>query len=154
MTVVRFMQNPGGLDRKVFAPGGKKISEAVAGADAAISAMAPAALGAIDAAIAMIAANAAKVGDPVAQELVYRQAAEIHGAAATFGLRDLGEAAWSLCEMVDSGAVKLKTGPAAVASHLDSMRLLRLGDAVPAEQRRAVLDGLQDLRLHGRAEPT
>lgn len=152
MTVVRFMQNPGGLDRKVFAPGGKKIGEVIAGADAAIAAMAPGALTAIDTAIAAIAANAAQVADPAIQELVYRQAAEIHGAAATFGLRDLGEAAWSLCETIDSGAAKLRTGPAAVASHLNSLRLLRLGDAVPAEQRRAVLDGLQELRLHGRSE--
>jgi hypothetical protein len=153
MTVVRYMHNPGGLDRKVFAPGGKKIIDAVASAEAAIAAMTPAALTAIDAAIAAISAHIADLAQPSAQELVYRQAAEIHGAAATFGLRDLGEAAWSLCEMVDTGAASARSGPAIVSSHLDSLRLLRLGDAVPAEQRRAVLDGLQDLRLHGRAEP-
>ena len=43
-------------------------------------------------------------------------------------------------------------GRPALASHLNSLRLLRLGEAVEASQRRAVLDGLQDLLAHTRQE--
>ncbi len=156
MTIVRYIKNPNSLARKIAAPGGKKVSAAVADAETELSEMTPAGLEAIDACIAIIAASVVRTSEtpPSAEtlEAVYQAASAVHGSAAVFGLRDLGEAAWSLCELIDTGGGALRSGMAAISSHLDSLRLLRLGEALTPEQRRELLDGLQDLRLHTKQE--
>jgi len=158
MSAVRFIQNPNTLGQKLAAPGGRTIADVIAAGQAAVDNMAPAGLEALDRAILGIAAalqDGAPTSAPVAEdalEVIYRQAADIHAAAAAFGLADLGEAAWSLCELIDTGAGGMRTGRDAVVSHLNSLRLLRQGEAMPVEQRRALLQGLQDLRLHTRQE--
>jgi hypothetical protein len=155
---VRFIQNPNALGQKISSPGGNKISDAVSDAQAAVDGMAPAGLEALDRAIADIGATLGGYADaagalPVDMlETIYRQAADIHAAAAVFGLADLGEAGWSLCELIDTGGGGQRSGQAAVASHLHSLRILRHGESIPADQRRALLQGLQDLRLHSKAE--
>ena len=156
MTFVRYLKNPNTLARKIAAPGGKRISAAVADAEAELAEMAPAGLEAIDVCLATIAGSVVRTSEipPSAEtlETVYQAASAIHGSAAVFGLSDLGEAAWSLCELIDTGGGALRTGAAAIGSHLDSLRLLRLGDALSSEQRRELLDGLQELRLHTKQE--
>ena len=154
MSMVRYIPNPNTLGRKVSLPGGKKIGDAVADAESGLVEITPEGLMAIDQAIETIA-KAMALPAPYSDETletVYRQACDIQAAAALFGLSDLGEAAWSLCELVDSGGARSRDGRPALASHLNSLRLLRLGEAVEASQRRAVLDGLQDLLAHTRQE--
>lgn len=158
MSAVRFIQNPSTLGRKIAAPGGRPIADVIASGQAAVDSMAPAGLQALDHAIAAIATalderttTGAGLSEPVL-ERIYRQSADIHASAAVFGLADLGEAAWSLCELIDTGAGGLRTGRDAVVSHLNSLRLLRQGEVVQPEHRRALLQGLQDLRLHTRQE--
>jgi hypothetical protein len=158
MSAVRFIQNPSTLGHKIAAPGGRKISEVIESGQAAVDSMAAAGLQALDNAIAAIAAaldERSTTGTALPEavlERIYRQSADIHASAAVFGLADMGEAAWSLCELIDTGAGGPRTGRDAVVSHLNSLRLLRQGEAVQAEHRRALLQGLEDLRLHTRQE--
>ena len=60
-----------------------------------------------------------------ARKETYRIANEIHGMAGVFGLPELGEAAYSLCDLVDRLATLERWHQPSVDVHLAALQLLR-----------------------------
>jgi chemotaxis protein histidine kinase CheA len=142
MSVVRHIPYVNRLAKAISIPGGKRVFEAVADADANLKTIEVPCLEAVDAYIASIQQLAARPDDAEALNQIYSESNIVIGLAGVFGLRDLSAAAWSLCELVDSRPESGGVDPMAMAVHIDSLRLLRQGDAVDPAQREAMLEGL------------
>jgi hypothetical protein len=142
MSVARFFHPETMLRKKIIAPGGKRVSEAVADAEAGIASLGDRCLTQVDAALVRIRDSAnsmLKTGD---LEAVYRDAREIAGLGSLCGLPDLGVAARSLCGVLDHA----QNGGRLTGEHLriytDLMRNLRQPQQFSAEERALVLDKL------------
>ncbi len=154
MSVVRFIPQVNRLAKAMKGPGGKKVSEAVADAEAALQEIAPPSLEALDAALADIVVQLQPPGLPskAVRAAIYRRANEINALGGLFGLADMGRAAWSLCELIDIAEAGPPSTRAAMDAHVRSLRLLRAGDALPEDERKAVLEGLDKVLAHVRSE--
>jgi hypothetical protein len=146
VTSVKFIPYTNRLAKLIRLPGGKRIEEALADADVNLKAIEGPCLTVIDDLIGRIRALAAPA-NPGAEALdeIYARSNEIVGMGGVFGMPDLSAAAYSLCELVDR--TRDHGGPSqdALAVHVDSLRLFRLGQAITDEQRRAMLAGLADV---------
>ena len=83
-----------------------------------------------------------KASDEVKDE-IYRLANDIHSIAGVFGLHQLGEAAFSLCELIDRQRERGRWSPEAVDVHLSAFRIFRRPDG-PVDGE-AVLAGLRKI---------
>lgn len=155
MSVVKVIPYVNRLARVVSMPGGKRLIDAIADADANLLTIEEPCLEALDATLARIRLVASQdAPDDDALEDIYQRANEALGLAGLFGLPDLGKAAYSLCELIDSRAEGKGCSPQALAVHVDSLRLLRAGDAIPAAERDKILAGLSAVVAHGKAQPS
>jgi chemotaxis protein histidine kinase CheA len=129
------------LAEMIGLPGGKTVRDAVQDAEAAVEEHRPEVLADIDAQIAALERLAAQP-EPEAQAL-YRISAGIIEHAGMFGLAHVGEAAFSLCELIDRMELRGQWDRASVDVHVASIRLLQgLGDD-EAGQREHLLRGLK-----------
>ncbi len=112
----------------VMEPGGMRASDAIARADANLEAVRDDCIAAIDRHLERIEelhGDATQKATPAVKDEMYERANEIHGLAGIFGLGPLGEAAFSLCELLDRLRATRVWKPEAVDVHLSALRLLR-----------------------------
>lgn len=125
-------------------PGGILIADALQRAHANIETLHTDMAAAIDGALARLQARAGDARAAPDDETItalYEIGNEIVGFAVTLQLRDMGRAAYSLCELLDRARAHQAWSVEAFAVHVEALRLLREpnGDALT---RRAILDGL------------
>lgn len=142
MTAVKFIPYTNRLAKLIKLPGGKRVEDAVMAAQSNLDAIAPPCLEALDAHIASICAVTSGDLTGVDWEAVYNQSNGVVSLGGVFGLSDLSRAAYSLCELIDRTRDRGGPDPEALKVHVRSLKLLRLGEAVPEEERGKVLSGL------------
>jgi chemotaxis protein histidine kinase CheA len=86
--------------------------------------------------------------DPANAQEIYRVSNEIFGVAGAFGLKHLGQATCSLCELVDVLTTAGQWNQAAVKVHLDGIQSLRTGADDQAAARDAIVAGLVKVVAH------
>jgi len=141
---VRHIPAPNRLAKLIKIPGGKRIADALAEARANLDELEEVCLGEIDAAVrAVQEASSAADRTPASFEAVYAAANAMIGLAGLFGREDLGKAAHSLCELLDRAGCWEACAPVALKVHVDSLVLLRNPNALSAEERERILEGLE-----------
>lgn len=144
MSKVKVIHRENRLGAMLRQPGGITVGHAIRKAEENLEGIREASLRAVDGQIGQIEAAVRKAGArPSAfdREEIYRLAGEIHGVAGVFGLEQLGEAAFSLCELVDHLGEADRWSAQAIAVHLSALRLFRHPEA--NLDGKAVLAGLQ-----------
>ena len=145
MSSVSYIRRPNRLGKLISTPGGRKLGEAVATAEANIESLRPGILAEVDAALADLRAAAAR-GDTAARTDVYHRATAIVGFAGLCGLARLGEVAFNLCELSDRYIEAGVWNAAAIAAHIQTIGVLRMADLPDdSPEAQAVLDGLKEL---------
>ena len=147
MTVVRRLTPVNRLAAMIHKPGGLKESQAIAAAEANLEGLREQTMERLDAVVAAMAAEADALSgyDAEAVDRMYRLSNEVVGVAGVFGYGHMGEAAYSLCELLDNlGARKAWNWPA-VQVHLNGLLLLAEPDNVPPQARKSVVDGLRQV---------
>ena len=128
--------------------GGLTRGEAIEAAVLQIEMVRAPTLAHIDAALATIALmrEGMQAGpNPGALSRMYDAANQIVATAALFDLRELGEAAYCLCELVSRFQAGGKFNLKLIEVHTDGLRLLREPDSHSAAHRQAVLVGLNQV---------
>ncbi len=132
------------LARLMAEPGGIRMVDAVAQANQNLEQVRDDCLNTVDRHLGEIERLHGQAADAPSVELreeIYRLANEIHGLAGVFGLRELGEAAFSLCELIDRLQVSHGWRSDAVDVHLSALRLLRRPEHLDHPE--TVLEGLR-----------
>jgi hypothetical protein len=145
MSVVRKFRAPNRLSMLVKASGGVMAKDALAAADAALEPLRAESLAVLDAALAEIEARfgrsaAATRATGTYQEL-YTLALRIIDVSGFLPGSCVDQAAISFCALVDNCAEANAWRWDAIDVHINALRLLRGGE-LSADQRRAVIDGL------------
>lgn len=157
MTVVRRMSPVNRLAALIHTPGGLKASQAVAAAEANLESVRGEAVDRLDAIISGLEAEegALTAYDAAALERMYRLSNEVVGVAGVFGYGHMGEAAYSLCDLLDQLRAQERWSAAGVRVHLQTLRLLRQrgGPAADPAACAAILDGLRQVAARMRGEP-
>ena len=157
MTVVTRQFRENRLAKLVLAPGGMTQAAAAAAAEANLETIHDECIAEVDRDFDLLKRSAVdpRVGDDVmTQRMIYAHANTIAGIAGCCGLGEMGEAAFSLCELVDRQIASGGWNPLAVSVHVDAMNLLRGGDnELTPEGRKAILAGLRSVALHAPLEP-
>ena len=125
-------------------PGGILIADALQRAHGNVESLHADMAAAIDAALVRLQAMSGDLPTAPSAEVLgelYEIGNEIVGFAVTLQLRDMGRAAYSLCELLERSRVRQTWSADALAVHVEALRLLREpnGDAAT---RRAILEGL------------
>lgn len=121
-------------------PGGVTVRTALRDAETAVQRFRPEVLADIDARITRLEALAA---EPVPNaRTIYKAAAGVIEHAGLFGMGQLGEAAYSLCELVDRLEQRGVWDAESVAVHVNGLRLLQRLPEDAAAQRVQLLEGL------------
>jgi len=146
VSVVKFIPYTNRLAKLMKLPGGKRVEEALADADANLKEIEGPCLQVLDELIARIR-GLAETPQPTLDDLdeIYARSNEIIGLGGVFGMRDLSAAAYSLCELIDRTRERGGPDRQALAVHVDSLRLLRLGGALEEAERAKMLDGLANV---------
>ncbi|MBS0296726.1 MAG: Hpt domain-containing protein [Proteobacteria bacterium] len=152
--VVRHIPVVNRLAKLIHIPGGKRLSEAIADAQANLGAIKPDCIEAIDEALAEVVLLTKQPGGPDASTLarLYDLANHINGTAGHFGLEDMGKAAYSLCDLIDAAQDSGGAERTAVMVHVESLALLRHPEGLGEVGRKAVLDGLAKVVSHARGK--
>jgi hypothetical protein len=133
-------------------PGGVRVGEAMERADRNLESIKDECLGEMDKELAELEALCNEGGrhpeDPLKRR-IYDISNDLVAVAGAFGLSELGQAAFSLCELVDRLRGLGKWSQAAVEVHLSSCRLLR--QHAPGEDRSSVIEGLRSLTMRAAA---
>jgi len=147
MSAVTYTRPPNRLAKLIAAPGGRKLTDAVAVANANIAAIRGSLLQEVDAALERLRVALGSAEDaPVARTEVYNETNGLAGLAGLCGLERMGQVAYNLCELSDRYVVNDRWNQAAVAAHVDTMSVLRMtGDTLGSEAGEAVLAGLKEL---------
>ncbi len=146
MSRVKVIHRENRLGAMLVQPGGITVEHALMKAHENLESIRGSALKAVDEQIARIEAAVHEAGaapSPDQRETIYRLANEIHGVAGVFGLGQLGEAAFSLCDLVDHLGETGGWSTQAIAVHLSALRLFRHPDETLDGQ--AVLAGLHQV---------
>ncbi len=138
------------LAKSVVSKGGMSASEALSAAQQAVEQVREPTLAEIDANLAEICAlgerlKAASGADEEALQSMYVCANRVVAMGGVFGLGELGQAAYSLCELVSRFQTLDRYQGSMVQVHLDGLRLLRSPDDHSAEIRQQVLAGLRQV---------
>jgi len=144
MTKVRTFHPERGLRARITLPGGKTLAQAVTDAEEHIEIHRPDVVRDIDARIAELEriAEGAGAAEPANADRLYGEASAIVENAGLFDLEDVGQAAYSLCELVDRFGQKRVWDGRSIEVHVGSIRMLRgLPEAATAE-RAQLLTGL------------
>ena len=126
MGSVRYIAYENKLAKLIRAPGGKTMEAAIEDAEIGLEAIADACLVDIDRLIAILIERAADLAKTVAkQDPLYTSAREIAGLAAICKRPRLGEAAHSLCVLIDNSEAAGQLHREAIAVHISTVQLLR-----------------------------
>lgn len=149
MTAVQFLFPENRLAKMVWRPGGVSFREAMEAAGANLEAMRDELMAALDENLARIEAlwvDPALPENGRLQSEMYERSNFIAGLAGHCGLAELGEAAFSLCELLDRLIGGARWSKQAMLVHMDALKLLRTLDAeAPVEARAAVVEGLRQV---------
>jgi hypothetical protein len=136
------------LAKAVGTRSGLTAEEAIPAAQARVELVREPTLAQIDAALQEVYALAeALKAAPDAARLrrMYEAANLIVATAGVFELGELGQAAWSLCELITRFEATNRFSPAMVAVYTDGLRLLRFPNEHSRAHRDAVLAGLRQV---------
>ena len=134
------------LEKLLHEPGGMTVGDALRKATENLETIRDSSLSTLDEHLGKIEAlrrEAGRVASAEVKEGIYRLSNSIHSIAGVFGLGQLGEAAFSLCELIDRQRERDHWSPEAVDVHLAAFRIFRRpDDQVDGE---AVLAGLRQI---------
>ena len=155
MTAVTYIRRENRLGKALGKPGGISFAKATEAAEANLASIRDEGVADVDRNMALLnrCAIIAAMPDspPSARREVYAHANAIAGVAGCFGLSEVSEAAFSLCELTDGLIHADRWSADAVSVHLSAMAMLRSPDLSGGEAtRRAILKGLAEL---GRRAP-
>ena len=139
MSVVRYIAYENRLSKLITKPGGKTVDEAVQDAEASLASLADACLADIDRLIGELTAAS---GDDQAR---YVAAREIAGLAAICQLPRLGEAAHSLCVLIDNAETSGRPHRDAIDVHISTVQLLRGMAKADDPMQSRLVHSLQDM---------
>lgn len=137
------------LAKSIFKPGGKTIAEALEDAQNNLEEIRGASLDGLRAKLQQVQALAGKgQAAPTAGfvQSAYALASEVLDIAVTWNLTELGEASFSLCELLDGFAARKAWNWPAVQVHLKGLLVLADPDKAPPQGRQSVVDGLTQVR--------
>ena len=147
MTVIR--RNPANrLAAQVRRPGGLSVADALQAAHDNLKSVQAECLAAMDIALADIDAVVARCRrEPAPADLdaLYTRANEVLEIAGVFGMQELGDAAFSLCDLVDRFRTFERWNLPALEVHLQGLRALRAAAGIDDAATGAVLDGLRQV---------
>jgi hypothetical protein len=136
------------LSKTIWAPGGKSMEKALEDANANLDEVREERLDVLRIKLTEIQAlgrrceKNAKLSDIRA---LYALSSDVNDIAGVFGLPELGQAAYSLCELLDNlGSRKVWNWPA-VQVHLNGLLLLADPANAPPQARQHVVDGLRQV---------
>jgi hypothetical protein len=146
VSVVKFIPYTNRLAKAMKLPGGKRVEDALADANTNLKAIEGPCLAVLDDLIARIR-GLAETPQLSVDDLdeIYARSNEIVGLGGVFGMQDLSAAAYSLCELVDRTRDRGGPDREALAVHVASLRVLRLGGAIEQAERAKMLDGLSNV---------
>jgi hypothetical protein len=136
------------LSKTIWAPGGKTMEKALEDANASLDEVREERLDALRVKLMEIQAlgrrceKNAKLGDI---RSLYALASDVNDIAGVFGMPELGQAAFSLCELLDNLGARKVWNWAAVQVHLNGLLLLADPANCPPEARKAVVEGLRQV---------
>ena len=136
------------LSKVVFLPGGKTIAQALDDAQANLDEIRSESLDLLRAKLEQIQAIGRKAQTaPDAADLatLYALSGEVLDIAGLFGLPELGQAAFSLCELLDRLKSRKAWNWPAVQVHLHGLLVLADPDKTPPDGRQSVVDGLRQV---------
>jgi hypothetical protein len=138
------------LAKSVSNRGGMTAAEALSAAQAAVEEVREPSMAEIDSSLQQIyglgeAMKAAGAGDEAALQRMYACANRVVAMGGVFGLAELGQAAYSLCELVSRFQTLDRFQYNLIQVHLDGLRLLRNPADHPEAIRKEVLAGLRHL---------
>ena len=136
------------LAKVVFMPGGKTIAQALDDALANLDEIRAESLELLRAKLEEIQALGRKSAkEPKAADLatLYALSGEVLDIAGLFGLPELGQAAFSLCDLLDRLKSKKTWNWPAVEVHLHGLLILADPDKTPPDGRQSVVDGLRQV---------
>ncbi len=146
MTAATFIAWENRLGKMVREPGGVRIGQALEQSQHNLDEIEDSCLQAMDLQIQSLERLCAEGGrQPVeaVKNQIYDLGNDLVAVAGAFQLTELGQAAFSLCELVDRLRTSGKWNQAAVEVHLAAFRLLRQRD--PDADRSSVIQGLKGL---------
>jgi hypothetical protein len=136
------------LSKTIWAPGGKTMEKALEDANASLDEVREERLNTLREKLTEIQAlgrrceKNAKLGDI---RSLYALASDVTDIAGVFGMPELGQASFSLCELLDNLGARKVWNWAAVQVHLNGLLLLADPANVPPEARKAVVEGLRQV---------
>ena len=135
------------LAKTVVRKGGLTAEEAIASAEARVEEVRQPTLEDIDRGLDEIAVlrDGLGEGEPGALQQMYVEANRIVAVGGVFGLGELGEAAYSLCELIHRFQSAGRFSWPMVEVHLDGLKLLRHPDGHAEAHRAQVLSGLRQV---------
>ena len=137
------------LSKLIKLPGGKTVEEATKDAEGNMDTIREKVLTAMDKKVQRLLDSAAAITiDPNPEALTdcYNVANEIFSLAGAFGKEQMGEAAYSLCELIDRSREADKWSDPAFQAHMNALRLLRHDESQEGQEaRKAVLAGLNSV---------
>ena len=137
------------LSKLIKLPGGKTVQEAMDDAESNMESIRDKVLSAMDKKVLQLLDGAASVtADPNPEALTnrYNVANEIFALAGAFGKEQMGEAAYSLCELIDRSREAGKWSDPAFQAHMNALRLMRHDETEEGQEaRKVVLTGLQSV---------
>jgi len=132
------------LARKMSAPGGRSVADAVARADSGLDQHRAAAMaGLVDGVAALETSCVAQ--SPGSEKGVYDQAAALLDMAGFFDTGPLYKAAFSLCELADRMIEARTWSWPSIAVHVRALRLILADDCRQTEQAAQILEGLSTI---------
>ena len=146
MSAATFIAWENRLGKVVREPGGVHLNEALVQAGRNLDSIQAECLAVMDGQIEEMERLCAEGGRRPEDEIkhrIYDLANDVLAVAGSFQLKQLGEAAFCLCELVDRLRTRGKWNQAAVEVHLSAFRLLRFPD--PGVDHSSVILGLKGL---------
>ncbi|RAK57166.1 hypothetical protein [Phenylobacterium deserti] len=148
MTKANVFKYENRLAKSLVTKGGMTASEAIRTATAAVEQVRQPTLNEIDATLREIYELGERLragADPEALRAMYAAGNRVVAMAGVFGLAELGQAAYSLCELISRLQTSERHNWRMIEVHLDGLRLLRAPDEHSPEHRQAVLAGLRQV---------
>ena len=136
------------LAKVVWRPGGKTIAQALDDAQANLDEIRGESLDLLRAKLEEIQVLGKRSEkDPKAADIetLYALSGEVLDIAGLFGLPELGQAAFSLCELLDRLRSRKAWNWPAVQVHLHGLLILADPDKTPPDGRQSVVDGLRQV---------
>ncbi|WP_374469879.1 hypothetical protein [Phenylobacterium sp.] len=135
------------LAKTVVKKGGLSAEQAIAAAEERVEEVRQPTLDDIDRAMAEILAlgEGLREPEPRALQRMYVEANRIVAVAGVFGLGQLGEAAYSLCELISRFQAGGRYSRPMIEVHLDGLKLLRQPESHAEAHRAQVLTGLRQV---------